>query len=158
MGEYQQLKEKHPSAETVGSPNHIVMPGLVNSHDHIGISGVQLGIPYPPLELNGLTRIGIRSVDPYLEHLHGAIQMLESGTTTVQIMYTPGRGVAPIDEESTQKVIKAYQDAGVRLCYAPNLQDQNSLVASPRGGEQEFARQLPVRGSTLPRHIPSPCR
>ncbi|MCZ6867577.1 MAG: amidohydrolase family protein [Chloroflexi bacterium] len=148
VGVYQQLKEKHPLAETVGSPDHIVMPGLVNSHDHIGISGVQLGIPYPPLELNGLARIGIRSVDPYLEHLHGAIQMLESGTTTVQIMYTPGRGVAPIDEESTQKVIKAYQDAGVRLCYAPNLQDQNSLVASPRGGEQEFARQLPGKLGT----------
>ena len=102
-----------------------------------------MGIPYLPLELNGLARLGARSLDPYLEHLYGAVQMLESGTTTVQMMYTPGRGVAPIDEESTSKVIKAYQDAGMRLCYAANLQDQNSLVAGPRGGEEEFARLLP---------------
>ena len=143
VGPYQGLKEKYPQAQGIGSPEHLVMPGLINDHDHLGISGIQMGIPYLPLELNGLARIGARSLDPYLEHLYGAVQMLESGTTTVQIMYTPGRGVSPIDEESTRKVISAYQDAGMRLCYAPNLQDQNSLVASPRGGEEEFAQHLP---------------
>jgi len=143
LGSFSQLREKRPDVKVIGSSNHLVMPGLVNGHDHIGISGVQLGIPYMPLELSGLTRIGVRDIDPYLDHLLGAIQMLESGTTTVQIMYTPGRGAAPVDEVSTAKVVQAYKDAGVRLCYAPILQDQNSLVASPKGNEQEFNNSLP---------------
>ncbi|MEE9262539.1 MAG: amidohydrolase family protein [Dehalococcoidia bacterium] len=143
VGAYEELKVRHPSVEVIGSPGHVVIPGLVNDHDHVGFSSIQLGVPHAPLELSGLGRIGARQLDPYLEHLHGAIQMLETGTTTVQIMYTPGRGVAPIDPVATDKVIRAYQDAGVRLSYAPNLQDQNSMVASPRGGEEEFAAWLP---------------
>ena len=143
VGAYEELKAKHPSAQVIGSSEHVVIPGLVNDHDHVGFSSIQLGVPHAPLELSGLGRIGARQLDPYLEHLNGAIQMLETGTTTVQIMYTPGRGAAPIDSESTGKVIKAYQDAGVRLSYAPNLQDQNSMVASPQGGEREFAAWLP---------------
>ncbi len=143
VGDYADLRSKHPSVETVGTPNHVVIPGLVNDHDHVGFSSIQLGVPHAPLELSGLGRIGARRLDPYLEHLHGAIQMLETGTTAVQIMYTPGRGVAPMDPDSTHKVISAYQDAGLRLAYAPNLQDQNSMVAGPRGGEEEFAASLP---------------
>ena len=143
VGDYQSLKENHPFAEMVGSLDHVVIPGLVNDHDHVGFSAVQLGVPHAPLEISGIGRIGSRQLDPYLEHLHGAIDMLETGTTTVQIMYTPGRGTAPMDEVSTDKVIRAYQDAGVRLSYAPNLQDQNSMIAGPRGGEKEFFRQLP---------------
>ena len=144
VGDYQSLREKHPSAEVVGSSDHVVIPGLVNDHDHVGFSAIQLGVPHAPLELSGIGRIGSRQLDPYLEHLHGAIDMLETGTTTVQIMYTPGRGTAPIDEVSTDKVIRAYQDAGVRLSYAPNLQDQNSMIAGPRGGEKEFFGRLPA--------------
>lgn len=143
VGDYRSLRDKHPSAEVVGSSDHVVIPGLVNDHDHVGFSAIQLGAGHAPLELSGIGRIGARQLDPYLEHLHGAIDMLETGTTTVQIMYTPGRGTAPMDEVSTDKVIRAYQDAGVRLSYAPNLQDQNSMIAGPRGGEKEFFSRLP---------------
>ncbi len=143
VGDYRSLREGHPSAEVVGSADHVVIPGLVNDHDHVGFSAIQLGVPHAPLELSGIGRIGSRQLDPYLEHLHGAIDMLETGTTTVQMMYTPGRGTAPIDEETTDKVIRAYQDAGVRLSYAPNLQDQNSMIAGPRGGEKDFFGRLP---------------
>ena len=144
VGEYRTLREKHPSAEIIGSSGHVVIPGLVNDHDHVGFSAIQLGAGHAPLELSGIGRLGARQLDPYLEHLHGAIDMLETGTTTVQIMYTPGRGTAPMDEVSTDKVIRAYQDAGVRLSYAPNLQDQNSMIGGPRGGEKEFFDTLPA--------------
>ena len=143
VGDYLSLREQHPTSEVVGSPDHVVIPGLVNDHDHVGFSAIQMGVAHAPLELSGIGRIGSRQLDPYLEHLHGAIDMLETGTTTVQIMYTPGRGTAPIDETSTDKVIRAYQDAGVRLSYAPNLQDQNSMIAGPRGGEEDFFQTLP---------------
>ena len=143
VGDFQSLKENHPFAERIGSSDHVVIPGLVNDHDHVGFSAIQLGVPHAPLEISGIGRIGSRQLDPYLEHLHGAIDMLETGTTTVQIMYTPGRGTAPIDEVSTDKVIRAYQDAGVRLSYAPNLQDQNSMIAGPGAARRSFSASCP---------------
>ncbi len=143
IGTKEEILQRHPNTPIWGSENSLVIPGLINAHDHLGMSGIQLGIPYLPLELNGLARFGSRTLDPYLEHSYAACLMLESGTTSVQMMYTPGRGITPIDEITTGKVIRAYMDAGMRIVYAPNLQDQNSLVAGPRGGEVEFAGTLP---------------
>ena len=143
IGNKDEIFRKYPNTPRIGSSNSLVMPGLINAHDHLGMSGIQMGIPYLPLELNGLARFGSRMLDPYLEHSFAACLMLESGTTAIQMMYTPGRGETPIDEISTEKVIRAYMDAGMRISYAPNLQDQNSLVAGPRGGEIEFSNSLP---------------
>ena len=82
-----------------------------------------------------LARIGARYVDPYLDQLYGAIQMIESGTTTVQAIHSPGRGYRPVDLQVADKVVKAYQDSGMRVSYAPSIADQNSMVAGARGGE-----------------------
>ena len=140
IGNKDEIFQKYPNAPIIGSSNSLVMPGLINAHDHLGMSGIQMGIPYLPLELNGLARFGSRMLDPYLEHSFAACLMLESGTTAIQMMYTPGRGVTPIDEISTEKVIRAYMDAGMRIAYAPNLQDQNSLVSQEiyRSSKKQF--------------------
>ena len=103
----------------------------------------QLGAPDLPLELWSLARIGARYVDPYLDQLCGAVQMIESGTTTVQAIHSAGRGYRAISSEVADKVVKAYQDSGMRVSYAPSLADQNSMVAGPRGGEDDFGAQLP---------------
>ena len=54
VGEYRELREKHPSVEIVGSSDHVVIPGLVNDHDHVGFSAIQLGAGHAPLELSGI--------------------------------------------------------------------------------------------------------
>ena len=143
VGSYEDLKARHPSEEVIGSPNYVVMPGLVNQHFHVGVTPFQLGVPDMPLELWMLRRMGARNVDPYLDQLYGAIQMIESGTTTVQALHSPGRGYSPVDMEVADKVLKAYQDSGMRVSYAPMIADQNSLVSGPDGGEAEFAARLP---------------
>ena len=143
VGDYQDLRARHPATEVIGGPNYVVMPGLVNDHFHVGLTPFQLGAPDLPLDLWILARIGTRYVDPYLDQLYGAVQMIESGTTTVQAIHSTRRGYGPVDAESTDKVIKAYQDSGMRVSYAPNVGDQNSMVAGPRGGEDDFAAQLP---------------
>ena len=143
VGRFDDLREEFPSAERIGSQNHVVMPGLVNAHDHVGMSRFQLGVPHRPLELSSALSLGAKDLDPYLDHLWGAAQMLESGTTTVQVMYSPGRGESPIAADLTDKVVRAYRDAGIRLAFAPILQDQNSMVSGHNGDEQTFARQLP---------------
>jgi 5-methylthioadenosine/S-adenosylhomocysteine deaminase len=143
VGDYQELRNRNPEVEVIGSARHVVMPGLVNDHFHVGLTPFQLGAPDLPLELWSLARIGTRYVDPYLDQLYGVVQMLESGTTTVQAIHSPGRGYPPVSLEVADKVVRAFLDAGMRVSYAPSVADQNSMVAGARGGEEEFTAQLP---------------
>ncbi|MFW8643237.1 amidohydrolase family protein [Rhizobium beringeri] len=62
----------------------IAMPGLVNSHHHFGITPLMQGVPFAPLELWLPQFRAMRQVDVRLDTLYSAIEMLESGTTTVQ--------------------------------------------------------------------------
>ena len=45
VGDYRELSRQHPGAEVIGSGNHIVMPGLVNDHFHVGLTLFQMGAP-----------------------------------------------------------------------------------------------------------------
>ena len=144
VGRYDDLLTKHPEAETIGSSKHVVMPGLVNDHFHVGLTPFQLGTPDMPFELWAMHRLGAKYVDPYLDHLYGAVQMIESGTTTVQALHsTRRRGPKPIDMDVTDKVMKAYWDAGMRVSYAATTANQHHLMVGPKGDELEFAAQLP---------------
>ena len=120
VGKFEDLRARHPSEEVIGGTSYVVMPGLVNDHFHVGLTPFQLGAPDLPLELWSLARIGTRYVDPYLDQLYGAVQMIESGTTTVQAIHSAGRGYRAISTEVADKVIKAYQDSGMRVSYAPS--------------------------------------
>ena len=143
IGKYEDLRALHPDEEVIGSSNHLVMPGLVNDHFHVGLSPFQMGAPDLPLELWGLHRMGARRVDPYLDQLYGAVQMIESGTTTVQAIHSGGRGLEPLNTDVADKVVKAYMDSGMRVSYAPISVNKNSLVAGAGGGEDDFIAQLP---------------
>ena len=123
VGRYEDLKNRDPEAEVIGSPHYVVMPGLVNDHFHVGLTPFQLGAPDLPLEMWSLARIGTRLIDPYLDQLYGAVQMIESGSTTVQAIHSPGRGYGPVSMEIADKVVKAYQDSGMRVSYAPSIAD-----------------------------------
>ena len=136
VGSYEELRLRNPNVDVVGSSRYVVMPGLVNDHFHVGLTPFQLGAPDLHLEMWSL------KVDPYLDQLYGAVQMIESGTTTVPVIHSPGRGYRPVDLEVADKVVKAYQDSGMRVSYAPSIADQNSMVAGARGGEEVFANQL----------------
>ncbi len=152
VGRYDDLRARHPQEEVIGSSNYVVMPGLVNDHFHVGLTPVQMGAPDLPLEFWGLARIGARDIDPYLDQLYGAVQMIESGTTTVQAIHGGRRGVRPMDPETADKVVKAFQDSGMRVSFAPIAQDKDGLVAGARGGEAEFGAQLP--GELAERFMP----
>ena len=143
VGGLQELRGRHPDAEVIGSVNHVVMPGLVNDHFHVGMTPFQMGAPDLPLEMWSLARIGSRMIDPYLDQLYGAVQMIETGTTTAQAIHSPGRGYGPVSLEIADKVVSAYQTSGMRVSYAPSVVDQNSMVAGAGGGEQDFAAQMP---------------
>ncbi len=140
IGQYSALAQKYQVDQVLGSANHVVLPGFINGHHHIGLSSFQLGSVDAPLELWLANRIAHRQVDPYLDTLYSALQMIEAGITTVQHIHRlPGRDVETWEAIANQ-VLQAYQDVGMRVSYCFMVRDQNHLVY---GDDQAFVQQLP---------------
>jgi Cytosine deaminase and related metal-dependent hydrolases len=72
VGPYAEIQARHRPDEVLGSGEHVVMPGFVNGHHHVGLPPLQLGSPDHPLELWFASRMAARNVDPYLDTLYSA--------------------------------------------------------------------------------------
>jgi cytosine/adenosine deaminase-related metal-dependent hydrolase len=142
VGGYDELRARYPTHPVLGSRQHVVLPGLVNDHFHVGVSPFQLGAPDLPLELWSFARLGAKEVDPYLDHLYGAMLMIESGTTTVQVLPTIMRHPV-FDVDTAEPILRAYRDAGMRVSCGITAVDQNAFIAGPHGGERELLARLP---------------
>ncbi|MBI4183598.1 MAG: amidohydrolase family protein [Proteobacteria bacterium] len=141
VGPFADLSRKHRADEVIGSADHVVVPGFVNAHHHVGLTPLQLGSPDHPLELWFASRMGARVVDLYLDTLYSAFEMIASGITTVQHLHSRARGGLKGVVEAAGKVIKAYRDIGMRVSYAYGMRDQNRLVY---GDDQAFIDSLPA--------------
>jgi 5-methylthioadenosine/S-adenosylhomocysteine deaminase len=142
VGKYAELAARHRADETLGSDRHVVIPGLVNSHHHVGLTPFQLGSPDLPLELWFGSRMALRDVDLYLDTLYSAFEMIESGVTTVQHLHG-ARLRGPIERihEAATSVLRAYGDIGMRASYSFAVRDQNRLVYEP---DEQFVKRLPA--------------
>src|SRR5262245_37381687 len=140
VGPAADLLARHRPDEVLGSPDHVVLPGFVNSHHHVGLTPFQLGSPDYPLELWFASRLGARTVDPYLDTLYSAFDMLESGITTVQHLHGWRGGPASRVFSVAERVLDAYRDIGMRVSYSYALRDQNRLVYE---ADEDFCRRLP---------------
>src|SRR5262249_9377351 len=109
VGPYAELRSRHPSEELLGSDQHEVVPGSLNAHPHVGLTPLQCGSPDPPLELWFASRMVARDIDPYLDPLYSAFDMLESGITTVQHLH--GWRIAPAARVVgvAERILKAYE-------------------------------------------------
>jgi 5-methylthioadenosine/S-adenosylhomocysteine deaminase len=141
VGTYADLAGRYRADETLGSPRYVVVPGLVNAHHHVGLTPLQLGSPDYPLELWLASRMAARDVDPYLDTLYSAFEMIESGVTTVQHLHGMRRGPVAAWPDRARRVLEAYRDIGMRSSYAFGIRDQNLLVY---GADDEFVRSLPT--------------
>ena len=151
VGSAAELRRRHQPDRVLGSPEHVVLPGLVNSHHHVGLTPFQLGSPDYPLELWFASRMAARDVDPYLDTLYSAFEMLESGITTVQHLH--GARVSPASRVFgiAEQILKAYDDIGMRVSYSYALRDQNRLVYE---ADEEFCKRLPAPlGTALLEHL-----
>ena len=143
IGSYQDLKAKHSADEEIGSSNFAVIPGLINAHHHVGLTPFQLGALDAPLETYIVARWSLRDVDPYLDTLYCAMQMIESGITTVmhnQMMTRLPSDVGLFD--SSARMIEAYEDSGMRVAFSLSHRDQNHLVYEE---DDKFLAALPVQ-------------
>jgi 5-methylthioadenosine/S-adenosylhomocysteine deaminase len=141
IGPYRDLSAKYQPDDVFGSDRHVVMPGFVNSHHHVGLTPFQLGSPDYALELWFASRMAARDVPPYLDTLYSAFEMIESGITTVQHLH--GWRGGPISRVTaiTEQILKAYQDLGMRVSYSYALRDQNRLVYE---ADEDFVKRLPA--------------
>ena len=114
-----------------GGAGMIAIPGLVNAHHHFGVTPLMQGVPFAPLEL-WLPRFrAMRRIDPRLDTLYSAIEMLESGTTTVHHIHSGLTG-GPEDWATTSDaVLGAYGEIGMRAGYSFMIRDQNVMGYGP---------------------------
>ncbi|HTJ57151.1 MAG TPA: amidohydrolase family protein [Devosiaceae bacterium] len=111
-----------------GGPGMIAMPGLVNAHHHFGLTPLMLGVPLAPLEL-WLPRFrGMRQVSARLDTLYSAIEMLESGTTTVHHIHSGFTGAPENWHATTSGVLSAYAEIGMRVGFSVMMRDRNTLT------------------------------
>ena len=142
VGPHSVLASRYTPDEEVGSSDFIVIPGLVNAHHHYGMTPFQLGARDLALETWGPERWGDRDVDPYLDTLHCAMQMIESGITTVMHNDDVSRRgyEADLDEHSSD-VLRAYDETGMRVAFSLFYADQNNLVYDD---DDRFMATLPA--------------
>jgi 5-methylthioadenosine/S-adenosylhomocysteine deaminase len=128
IGDGPALRQAYPDATQIGGDGYFAMPGLVNAHHHVGLTPLQLGSADHPLELWFASRLAMRDIDPRLDTLYSAFEMIASGVTTVQHLHSR----APGDEEAVlgaaTAIIGAYETIGMRASYSFALRDQNRLV------------------------------
>ena len=144
IGPYEDLKDRYSDVEVIGSSSYLVMPGLVDGHSHKGLTPCQLGAMDNTLELRALHQLGSRRIDPYLDQMYCAIQMIENGTTTVQALHIGMRPAGPSRlMDTADKALKAYQEIGMRVSYAPSVGNQNMYIVGATGDESTFAATMP---------------
>ncbi len=141
IGTFADLSRLHPTAPVIGSGDDILLPGSINGHHHVGLTPVQLGSPDMPLELWFVTRMVMRNVNPYLDTLYSAFEMISSGITTVQHLHGWAPGALPEVEARCEEILRAYQDVGMRVSYSFSVRDQNRLVYQD---DAAFVASLPM--------------
>src|ERR1051325_994656 len=110
-------------AEVVDAHNRLVVPGLINAHYHSHDTLCRGLFEELPLEFWLLYTLPL-SANRSREELRartlvGALESIRCGITCVQDML----GLVPLDDESTDVVLKAYADIGLRVVYSPMVWD-----------------------------------
>ena len=140
VGPYQSLKEQYRPDAELGGMDYAIIPGLVNSHHHgRGVTTLQMGTCDDCLEMWILAGWGRRPYDHYLMTLYTAINMMESGTTTV--MYNHPQTATTTLKEDVDAVLRGFRDAGMRVAFSSYFRNQNRVVY---GDDREFLSGLPA--------------
>ncbi len=140
VGPRAEIVAAYPEAPVTDHSRHLIMPGLINSHHHIGLTPLQMGAPDYPLELWFAARLAMRKIDPYLDTLFSAFEMIASGVTTVQ--HIQGWAMGTLDEviASASGVLRGYDAVGMRVSYSYAVREQNRFVYE---ADEDFCRRLP---------------
>lgn len=140
VGDYSVLKSSYDADEEIGGSGYLVFPGLVNAHHHgRGVTTFQMGTCDDCLETWILGGWGRRPYDHYLMTLYTAIQMIESGTTTIMYNHpqTPVSGL----EDDLGQILRAFDDTGIRTAFSVYFRQRNRVVYAD---DEQFMSGLPA--------------
>jgi len=130
VGDFKVLSKSYQYDLKVGSEKHIVMPGLINSHDHgNGISLILRGISDGPLEtwVQDFFYRGMEGWNTYDNVMLSCINQIENGVTCFINHY-----YSPFDlldsnrhTEDVESAVRACVDSGGRALFSPAFTNQN---------------------------------
>ncbi|MEO1103132.1 MAG: amidohydrolase family protein, partial [Pseudomonadota bacterium] len=134
------LRRDHPDATEVGGRGRVAIPGLINAHHHVGLTPFQAGARDQPLELWFPERLVMRDVDPRLDTLYSAFEMIASGVTTVQHLHSRAPGDTEAVLSWADAILGAYEEIGMRASYSFAMRDQNRMIYA---ADEAFVASLP---------------
>jgi 5-methylthioadenosine/S-adenosylhomocysteine deaminase len=142
-----------PGRVVDGHRRHLLVPGLINAHFHSPANHLKGSLPSLPLELFMLyespatPELRPTPREAYVRTMLGAIEMLSTGTTTVQ----DDAFLMPYPEpEIIDAVLQAYADSGLRASVAL---DQPEV---PEGAKLPFRDPSAELAAELSRPAPLP--
>lgn len=140
IGTAADLRRAHPEAAEIGGRGRVLMPGLINAHHHVGLTPFQMGARDQPLEVWFAERLAVRDVDPRLDTLYSAFEMIASGVTTVQHLHSRAAGDTQAVLARAEAILGAYAEIGMRASYSFALRDQNRMIYA---ADEAFVASLP---------------
>ena len=142
VGSYRQLLREYAPEVVCGSDRHLVIPGLVNAHDHVRAPSTrQLGVHDDVLEAWIVDLLRLPQVDPRLASTLACCRLLQSGVTTVVNSFYEGFGERY--ESVLADTVAGCERSGIRTLMSLSILDR-SVVAE-------------LLGDALP-HLPEPMR
>ncbi len=126
--------EQRADDHVIEGGGNLLMPGLVNGHFHSAVNHMKGRLPSLPLEIFMLYECPELEVlrptprEAYLRTMLGCIEMLRSGTTSVQddCFFVPSPEPDIIDA-----VAQAYEDSGIRVRLALDQPELSELEKLP---------------------------
>jgi cytosine/adenosine deaminase-related metal-dependent hydrolase len=150
VGALDDLRARYPTADVVGSADFVLLPALVNSHDHgRGLGTLPLGVPDDLLEVWLVGLKALSGLDPYVAAAFDGLRLLRSGVGLTTHSHNPFDQHRLLEE--SEETLRGYRDAGIRVAYGPPYVDQNPLVY---GDESDFLASVapdlrPIAASML---------
>src|SRR5262245_26561325 len=120
-----EVREVTAAAST--APRTLVLPALVNAHDHARPTASSFGTLQMPLESWILRSVLGTPPDPYMAAARSLARSARAGCAAMMVHYTRPSGTMPIVEEA-REIARAAQDVGIRLAFALAVRDQNPIV------------------------------
>lgn len=116
-----------PGQDAPAGPRRLVVPALVNAHDHARPSMTSFGAANMPLETWILRSALGTPPDPYLAAAVALARTARSGCGAMMIHYTRPSGTMPMVDEA-KAIARAAADVGIRIAFALAVRDRNPLV------------------------------
>ena len=148
VGGFGQLSRDYAPEVVCGSDRHLVIPGLVNAHDHVRAPSTRkLGVPDDVLEAWIVDLLRLPQVDPRLASTLACCRQLQSGVTTVVNSFYEGSGERY--ESVLGDTVAGCERSGIRTLVSLSMLDR-SVVAELLG---KVLPQLPESMRTWARRL-----